>query len=115
MTRSKYGNRITYVDGIKFASQAEALRYQELKLMLYAGEISNLRLQPRYDLQPAFTTISGKRIRAIKYVGDFEYIDNVAQQLITEDVKGVETSTFKLKHKMFMFKYGREIKLVRAR
>ncbi len=112
--RSKYGNRKTEIDGYTFASIAESLRYQELKLMLHAGEIGNLFLQPRYELQSSFA-LDGKRVRAIYYVADFEYWDNDLGELITEDVKGVETAVFKLKHKMFKRRYGRSVKLVRVR
>ena len=31
--RSKYGNRKTVVDGVKFDSQAEARRWQELQML----------------------------------------------------------------------------------
>lgn len=42
--KSKYGAVKTEVDGIKFDSKHEALRYQELRLLEQAGEITNLRL-----------------------------------------------------------------------
>lgn len=41
---NKYNNRKTTVDGIKFDSIREAERYQELKLLEEAGEISHLEL-----------------------------------------------------------------------
>jgi len=114
MARNKYGNKTTYVDGIAFASVAEARRYQELKLLLQAGEISVLRLQPRYLLQEAFKC-EGKKIRKIEYVADFEYFDHATKRVIIEDVKGAETAIFKIKHKLFMKRYGRAITLVYAR
>jgi hypothetical protein len=112
--RNKYGNRKVEVDGHRFDSVAESLRYQELKLLLHAGEISDLVLQPKYTLQHAFEC-DGKRVRAIYYIADFEYIDTALGEIITEDVKGVETAVFKIKHKMFQRAYGRSIRLVRAR
>lgn len=39
---NKYNNHKTIVDGIKFDSIREAERYQELKLLETAGEISHL-------------------------------------------------------------------------
>ncbi|MDD3747626.1 MAG: DUF1064 domain-containing protein, partial [Anaerostipes sp.] len=46
MRYSKYGARKTVIDGITFDSKREAKRYQELKLLEQAGEISYLELQP---------------------------------------------------------------------
>ncbi len=40
------------LDGIVFASRAEMLRYQELKGLEKAGVISNLELQPKFELVP---------------------------------------------------------------
>ena len=111
---NKYGNRKTFVDGYEFDSIAESLRYQELKLMVHAGEISSLVLQPRYCLQPTFR-VDGKRIRAIHYVADFDYYDNAIEALVTEDVKGVQTAVFRLKHKLFQKRYGRSIRIIAAR
>lgn len=111
---SKYNNQIRYVDGFRFDSIAESLRYQELKLLLAAGEICRLRLQPKYELQPGFS-LDGKRIRAIHYVADFEYYDNAIGEIVTEDVKGVQTAVFRLKHKLFQKRYGRSIRIVLVR
>jgi hypothetical protein len=66
-----------------------------------------LRVHPRYELQPAFTDASGKKHRAIVYEADFEYEDrsDVVWRVRVEDVKGAETQVFKIKRKMFLFKY----------
>ena len=48
--RSKFRAVRTTVDGITFASKAEARRYQELRLLEKAGVITELELQPRYQL-----------------------------------------------------------------
>lgn len=100
----KYGARRTEVDGITFASAAEARRYSELKLLERAGEIFDLALQPRFTLQPAFKH-GGKHYRAIDYVGDFSYREKDSPQLIVEDVKGFPTPVFRLKEKLFLFHY----------
>lgn len=100
----KYGNKPTEVDGIRFASKAEARRYSNLKLLERAGEISNLRLQPRYPL-----VVSGQLV--CTYVGDFEYLDNNHDRLVTEDTKGVKTKDFVIKAKLFHALYGREVVL----
>ena len=101
----KYRNTPTEVDGIKFASKREAVRYSQLKLLKRAGEISELRLQPRYPL-----AVNGFHV--CTYVGDFEYIDKGTDRVVTEDAKGVKTETFIVKAKLFHALYGREVMLV---
>ena len=63
-----------------------------------AGEISNLELQPKFLLQDTFKK-NGKTYRKIEYIADFQYIEN--GKTIVEDVKGMQTDVFKLKHKIF--------------
>jgi hypothetical protein len=93
MSRSKYGNRITFsADGKKFHSAKECARYGHLKLLEKTGHISNLTLQPRFKLPAGIT-----------YVADFSYHEK--GKLIVEDVKGVLTAVFKLKKKLFHFTY----------
>ena len=106
---NKYGNIKTVVDGIKFDSKKEANRYQELKVLKSIGKIENLKLQPRYELQPKYR-INGRNIRNLEYKADFEYIDKKTGEIITEDVKGMKTPVYKIKKKLFEYKYNREIK-----
>ena len=106
---NKFKNKKTKIDGITFDSQKEAKRYLELKLLLKTGKISELKLQPIYILQDKFR-LGGKGIRAIKYIADFEYIDNKTGKVIVEDVKGIKTDVYKLKKKLFQKKYGKDIK-----
>jgi len=104
MRRHKYNAKKTIVDGITFDSKREAARYQELKLLERAGEIRNLKLQPRYVLQDSFRK-NGVTHRAITYVADFEYIDNQTNTVVVEDVKGKKTAVYNLKKKLFEKKY----------
>lgn len=105
---SKYRNRKTVVDGITFDSAIEARRYSVLKMLSMAGDISDLRLQPSYNLEA-----HGAKICA--YRADFEYRDCITGEAITEDVKGFETPEFKLKRKLFEAQYGRRIKITGAK
>lgn len=110
---NKYHAIKTTVDGITFDSRAEARRYRELKLLERAGAIENLVLQPKFELQPKYKI--GKRCeRAIIYRADFQYWDNGKSCLVVEDVKGVETKDFKLKKKLFEYKYQTEVTLVKG-
>jgi hypothetical protein len=101
----KYRNIPTEIDGIKFASKREAVRYSQLKLLERAGEISELKLQPRYPI-----AING--LHVCTYVADFEYRDCGATWRVTEDAKGVKTKDFIIKAKLFHAIYGREVQLV---
>ena len=103
--RNKYRAIPTVIDGIRFASKAEARRYGELKLLKNAGKIRNLELQPKYLLD-----VGGKRIGT--YIADFRYrLDGV---LIVEDVKGFCTPVYKLKKKLVEALYGITITEVKA-
>lgn len=101
---SKYKNKKIFIDGITFDSQLEANRYCELKLLYKAGEISQLRLQPEFELIPAFKK-NGKSFRKTIYKADFMYLDNRSGKYIVEDTKGFKTDVYKLKRKLFEFKY----------
>ncbi len=103
--RNKYGNIFTKIDGYTFDSKAEGNRYLELKLLVRAKEITNLIVHPRYMLQEAFKDITGSHNRAIYYEADFEYSDLRKKEIVVEDVKGLQTAIYKLKKKLFLFKY----------
>lgn len=95
---NKYKNKKVQIDMYVFDSVRESQRYKELKLLERAGEISNLELQPHFLLQDSFKK-NGRTFRKIEYVADFKYIEN--GKTIVEDVKGMQTDVFKLKHKIF--------------
>lgn len=99
----KYNAQKTESDSRTFDSKAEARRYEELRLLEEAGEISDLKLQPRYELQKAFTDAQGRKHRAVYYVGDFEYVEN--GQIVCIDVKGFPTPLFRLKWKLAIKRY----------
>lgn len=113
---------------IRFDSQKEARRFDELMLMLKAGRIRDLKLQPQFTLQEAYTTSEGVRVRAIRYQADFsyerlvtnkyvvdgggsyEYIDE--WEKVVEDVKSKATKTrvYSVKKKLMLEKFGIEIR-----
>lgn len=92
---------------------AEAARYRELCLLQRAGQISSLEVHPQFKLQEGFRDRAGKTHRAIYYEADFKYLERGSE--VIEDVKGVETPTFKLKMKLFLFQYQNyDFRLVKA-
>lgn len=101
--KHKYSAVATEVNGHRFDSKREAEHYQELMLRQRAGEIKEIKLQPEYELQPAFKK-NGKHHRAIKYRADFEILHSDGRVEVI-DVKGFETKEFKLKKKLFEARY----------
>jgi len=97
MTKSKYRAKPKYIDGIYFRSTKEANRYVELKLLEKAGEISQLKTQPKY-------VIILHMIKICTYTADFLYWDEKKAQYMIEDVKGMKKGAaynmFKLKSKL---------------
>lgn len=121
---SKYHNEKTEVDGIVFDSKKEANRYRELKLMEKAGEITDLRRQVKYELIPAQyemgTRIQGSKVqtvercveKAVTYYADFVYRDNMTEETVVEDAKGVKTEAYKIKKKLMLWVHGIKIREV---
>lgn len=101
---NKYNARKTLCDGHWFDSQKEANHYLLLKRLELAGEISDLRLQPKFRLQEGFVNNEGNWVKKIDYFADFSYVE--AGVTIVEDVKSVATAreaTFRMKFKLVQF------------
>lgn len=92
--KPKYGNKKVIVDGTEFDSKREANRYQELRLLLRAGMIANLRRQVIYPLHVNGTLVC-------RYKADFVYLDLALGREIAEDAKGFRTKEYRLKAKLF--------------
>jgi len=103
MTRRKYRNERIRQDGFLFDSKAEAARYNELCMLQQAGEIRGLAVHPTWVLQEGFTDRDGHKWRPITYTADFSYW--LGNEFVVEDVKGVKTQVFRLKEKLFRFRY----------
>lgn len=101
---NKYGNKKVVIDGIEFDSKLEGHRYCELKLLEKAKIIKDLQLQVSFELIPSYKK-NNKTIRATKYIADFVYYDNEKKQKVIEDTKGIKTDVYKLKKKIFEYKY----------
>ena len=112
--KTKYGSRKDTRGELRFDSQKEARRYDELMVMLRTGIISDLRLQPQFTLQESYVTETGERIRAIRYTADFSYIREVSGEKIVEDVKSGPTRTKEyLRNRKFMRSmYGIDVREV---
>jgi hypothetical protein len=112
----KYGAKRTTVDGISFASQKEARRYQELKLLEKAGEIHGLAVQPIMPLGVPHRFLSREGNTMLKRIGeyraDFLYcvcrggVKCSRSRLVVEDVKGFKTQLYRWKKKHVEAQYG---------
>lgn len=106
----KYGNRKTVVNGITFDSKKEARRWQELRLLERAGEITNLSRQVPYELIPPQRRDDGKPERAVSYIADFTYDDHGKR--VVEDTKGMKTRDYIIKRKLLLKVHGITVKEV---
>ena len=116
----KYGNKKIEADGEIFDSKKEYRRWNELILLVKAGEISHLKRQVKYVLIPAQreADITGPRggirhgkliEREVAYIADFVYTDKNGQ-IVVEDCKGLRTKEYIIKRKLMLHKYGIRIK-----
>lgn len=104
---NKYHNCKCLVDNIEFDSKKEANYYLELKQKVNQGLISDLKLQVKYELIPSFK-LNGHSIRPMCYIADFTYRDkDLCLHII--DTKGFRTDVYKIKKKIFEYKYKIEI------
>lgn len=116
----KYRNRKVTIDGRVFDSRKEAKRYQELKLLEAAGEISDLQTQVKFVLIPSQREpgepykqgpLKGQRKpgrvveREVAYYADFFYYDKNKVRVV-EDTKGLKTKDYIIKRKMMLYFYG---------
>lgn len=121
--KSKYGAKKVEIDGIIFDSKKEGRRYQELKMLQKAGDISGLQRQVKYILIPAQREpdtkgprggiIKGKLLeRECSYIADFVYKDTKGNTVV-EDVKGYRGGgayeIFKIKRKLMLYVHGIKI------
>ncbi len=97
---NKYHSKRIVVDGKKFDSKKEAERYKVLKMLENANIISNLSRQVPFELIP-----KQKDERAVKYIADFMYVETATGKIIVEDVKGYRTDVYKIKRKLFKWRY----------
>ncbi|QRF90899.1 hypothetical protein CLH39_11935 [Alcaligenes faecalis] len=110
--KRKYGNRKVTLDGHTFDSKREAGRYGELKLLERTGQITDLELQPRFELIPKQRRDDGKPERACEYVADFRYTDVRIGKQVIEDTKGMRTRDYIVKRKLMLQVHGISVREV---
>lgn len=104
----KYHNKKVEYDGYTFDSIKEKNYYIKLKLLEKAGKIKELELQKEFELQPSFK-LNNKTSRKITYRADFTCKTTEDDKMHVVDVKGFRTDVYRLKKKLFEYKYRIEI------
>ena len=101
--KSRYVTYKPFIDDIQFDSLMEARYYIKLQKDKADGIIIDFERQIPFELQPKFKK-NGKTYRGIEYVCDFLVTVNENTKHVI-DIKGKETVEFKIKHKLFEYKY----------
>lgn len=124
-SRAKYGNKKVEYQGISFDSKREMQRYIVLKEAERKGEISDLELQPKFELVPAIKEKYVKHLKTkdkecertvqfpITYIADFRYIKD--GNTVVEDVKASKymlPKEFTIKAKLMRYVHGVAVRCV---
>ena len=122
---NKFNAQNTMYDGLVFDSLHERKRYVELKLLMKAKEIRDLKIQVPFVLIPEIREESteiyksgphkgekkpGKLLeKQTLYIADFTYYDKDGNYVV-EDAKGLKKGAayqvFVIKRKLMLHKYG---------
>lgn len=101
---NKYGNH----KHNGFDSRREEKRWYQLCALEKSGQISGLQRQVRFQLIPS-QRINGRVVeRACDYVADFVYYEGDTK--VVEDCKGFKTDVYRIKRKLFLQRYGIQIR-----
>jgi len=95
--KQKYNAQRTTVDGITFDSAKEARRWQELRLLERAGEITDLRRQVVVPLDGRNGPLLTRTGRKMRLTVDFAYTDLKTGLTIYEDAKGMPTRDYEVR------------------
>lgn len=119
----KIAHKRVTIDGITFHSEMESNYYLKLKADKEAGLIQDFGLQPNFTLLEPYIVVNGEviyksndhfnklkkqtkapTIRGINYISDFYIVNNDGSNYVV-DTKGLTTTEFEIKKKLFMALY----------
>ncbi len=110
--RSKFNAKPQVVDGVRFDSLREFVRWRELQLLEQAGAVSQLERQVPYQLAPAVKMAGEKRTKpALRYIADFRYFNRDLGCFIVEDAKGRDTPVSRIKRHLMKSVHGIDVRL----
>lgn len=98
---NKFGAQSVVIDGERFDSRWEGERWNQLRLAVRAGLITDLRRQVSYEL-----AVNGVKI--CSYRADFVYRDETGKEVV-EDAKGHRTREYLIKKALMRAIHGIEI------
>jgi hypothetical protein len=104
----KYKAKPMKLDGVRFASTAEAKYYAELLIRERAGEIDSITIQPKFDID-----ILGTHVCSV--LADFMFFDKTEERMHHVDVKGMDTALSRLKRKLVLACHGIGIEVIKRR
>lgn len=87
--------------GHTHASGREAKRCNELHMLLRAGEIEDLELQPRFNFVVNGVELKHDNGRRAVYTADFSYLDRQTATRVVEDAKGFSVRDWPLRKTLF--------------
>ena len=104
---NKYHNETPIKYGRKWDSNKELARYEDLLLLKKCGVISDLEIQPKFEICPSVQW-NGRKQPIRYYIADFRYFDKKLGLSIVEDVKSKHTSklpVYTLKRQLLLARY----------
>ena len=110
--RSKYNAKPQVVDGIKFDSKREAMRWGQLQFLLRGKQIAMLERQIAFVIAPAVKLHGEARKKpALRYVADFRYYVPSESVWIVEDAKGRETPVSRIKRHLMKSVHNIDVRI----
>ena len=112
---NKYHAQTCTVDGIRFDSRKEARRYEHLRMIAAAGEISALEIQPEFLITVReLWRDDGALVVCGRYRADFRYVETRSGEVVIEDTKSgpTKTTAYRLRKRLVEAIYGVTIREV---
>jgi len=109
LSRKKFGNQETLTDGIRFDSKKESDHYRLLKMRLRMNEITDLELQPVFEIY--IDTLDRGRIHIGDFTPDFRYWeirspDNHVLRVVDVKSQPTRTTAYQLRKRLVEAIYG---------
>jgi len=101
----KINRKKTEANGILFDSKLEADYYEILLERAERGEITEIVLQPPFELVEPFE-LRGKKIRGMRYTPDFSYYEDGQYNVV--ECKGFTTESYRMRRKLFLLLFGED-------
>lgn len=113
-TKNKYGAKRIVIDNIRFDSLREGIHYEELKLLLRAKEITDLKVHPVFAINVRSDFLHAPGLHFICNVElDFSYHDKRDSRHHYVDAKGKDNPYSKLKRRLVEAIYNIKVEIVK--